>query len=441
MSKESVVAYLDEHEGGLIDFLKEMIRIESINPGKGVPGAKEEEIAKYLAGYLEKSGFDVDMFAIDPEGKRLNVCAVLPGSRKSGEGKNLIFSGHTDTVIVSEIEKWNVDPFGAEEKDGMIYGRGSNDMKGGIASAVFAAKAIKDSGVETDGDVILMLSAGEESCEGGDIGTKACIDRRYRAPLAVVCEPTSLELHNATCSTFAFELIVHGKAIHTCCRNQAIFPQSAYQGSGEEVGVDAVEKALPIIEFFYRLEKDWNHRYRGKSAGGTGGKGGHDKQGIGVFTINPSFIESGTYIGAVPGSIKVTYAVWHPPEVHNKDVIREIREKVSALAQSDDWLRANPPEVIGPIPQVWPGFVTDETIAPVRQFKRSYADVMPHPPIVTCFRATCDGTYLMDEGIPAILCGPGALNDGAHGYNEFVPRVEVLNAAKIYASFIHDWCC
>ena len=440
MAKEKVLAYLDQNEEGLMDFLKETIRINSVNPGKDIPAPKEEEIAKYLAGYLEKEGFKVDMFAVDPEGKRLNVCAVLPGSKKSKDSKNLILSAHTDTVIVSEIEKWTVDPFGAEEKDGKIYGRGSNDMKGGMAAAVFAAKAIKDCGVETDGDVILMFSAGEESCEGGEIGTKACVDRGYRAPLALVCEPTSLELHNSTCSTFAFELIVHGKAIHTCCRNQVMFPQSAYQGSGEEIGVDAVEKALPFIQLFYRLEKEWNFRYKGKSAVGTGGKGGHDNQGIGVFTINPSFIESGTYIGAVPGKVKVTYAVWHPPEVSNEDVIKEIRQKVSALAQTDDWLIANPPEVIGPVPQVWPGFVTDETIAPVVQFKKSYESAMSAPPIGSGFRATCDGTYLINEGIPAIICGPGDIGDGVHGYDEFVRREEVLKAAKIYASFIYDWC-
>ena len=440
MEKEKVVAYLNQHEEELMDFLKETIRINSVNPGKDLPGIKEEDIAKYLAEYLEKSGFKVDLFAVDPEGKRLNVCAVLPGSKKSGESKNLILSAHTDTVIVSEIEKWSENPFGGEEKDGKIYGRGAADMKGGLASAVFAAKAVKDCGIETDGDVILMFSAGEESCEGGEIGAKACVERGHRAPFAIVCEPTTLEIHNSTCSTFAFELIVHGKAIHTCCRNQVIFPQSAYQSSGEEIGVDAVEKALPLIQFFYRLEKEWNHRYRGKSAAGTGGKGGHDRQGIGVFTINPSFVESGTYIGAVPGSLKVTYAVWHPPEVSCHDVIKEIREKVAAYAQTDDWLRAHPPEVIGPVPQIWPGFVTDDTIAPVAQLKKSFEDVISQPPIVTGFRATCDGTYLMDEGIDTVICGPGEIGDGVHGYDEFVRRDEVLAAAKIYAKFICDWC-
>jgi len=312
-------------------------------------------------------------------------------------------------------------------------------MKGGLAAAVFAAKAIIDNKIETAGDVILMLSAGEESGEGGMIGVKACVDRGYTAPFAIVCEPSGLELHSASVSALCFDLIVYGKTIHVCNRNQVMFPQSSHQMSGEAIGVDAVEKALPLIHFFYRLEKEWNHRYNGKSAVGTGGIGGHDMQGVGVFCINPSFIKSGTMLGAVPGEVKITYAIWHPPEVSHDEMLSEIREKVALLAQTDAWLKENPPEIIGPL-FPWRGFVTDDTIAPAEQFKRSFKDVMSAPPVVTGMRCTCDATYLFERDIPVVVCGPGKLSDGAHGCDEFVSRDDVLNAAKIYASFIFDWC-
>ena len=118
----------------------------------------------------------MDKFAVDDEGKRPNICAVLHGNRK-GKSKDIILNAHVDTVMVSELEKWHVDPFGGEEKDGLIYGRGANDMKGGVAAAIWAAKAIKESGDELGGDIILMLTSGEESCEGGTIGTRACVKR------------------------------------------------------------------------------------------------------------------------------------------------------------------------------------------------------------------------------------------------------------------------
>jgi acetylornithine deacetylase len=284
-----------------------------------------------------------------------------------------------------------------------------------------------------------MLSCGEESAEGDTIGARACVKRGYRAPFAIVCEPTSVELHTSTASLMCFELIVPGKAIHTCCRNQVIFPQSCYQDSGSVVGVDAVEKALPFLEMFYRLEKEWNHRWR-RSAVGTGGRPMHDAQGIGAFNINPSFVEAGTYIAAVAGSMKVTYAVWYPPEIAADDILSEVRERVAALAQTDDWLRENPPVVNGPVSQLWPGFVTDENSRPVTILKSSYKDAVGRDPVISGFRAVCDGTFLADEGIPSVICGPGAINDGGHGYNEFVRRSEVIDAAKVYASFICDWC-
>ena len=272
MGKQNALSYLEQNQEELIGFLKKLIKINSTNPGN-----QEVEIQDYLSKILLEMGFSVDKFAVDDEGKRPNICAVLHGNRK-GKSKDIILNAHVDTVMVSELEKWHVDPFGGEEKDGLIYGRGANDMKGGVAAAIWAAKAIKESGDELGGDIILMLTSGEESCEGGTIGTRACVKRGYRAPFAIVCEPTSVEIHNSTASLLCFELIIEGKAIHTCCRNQVIFPQSAYQASGAQVGVDAVEKALPFMEFFYRLEKEWNHRWK-NSAVGTGGKPKHDTPG------------------------------------------------------------------------------------------------------------------------------------------------------------------
>lgn len=438
MIKQDILRYLDSNEDQIIDFLKKLIQINSVNGGPEDCGRKELDIQDFLEKTLKEEGFAVDRFTADKEGCRPNICAVLQGKRK-GTGKDLILNAHVDTVPVTESEKWNVDPFEAGESNGKIYGRGANDMKGGLAAAVWAAKAIKNCGGELDGDLILLLTCGEESAEGDTIGTRACVKRGYRAPFAIVCEPTSVEIHNSTASLTCFELIIEGKSIHTCCRNQVIFPQSKYQPSGAQVGVDAVEKALPFMEFFYRLEKEWNHRWKNSSVG-SGGKPGHDTQGIGAFNINPSFVEAGSYIAMVAGRMKLTYAVWHPPEVSAEDMLSEIRERVDALARTDDWLRENPPVVNGPVSQLWPGFVTDEESDAVSGLRNAYKDALGQEAVISGFRAVCDGTFLVDEGIPSVVLGPGAINDGGHGYNEFVRRQEVIDASKVYASFALDWC-
>ncbi len=438
MSMERIIAQIEAREDEIINLLGKMISIRSDNPGADIQGPKEAEISAFLKKYCEDLGLETEVIAEDNMGVRGNICAVLKGKNPS-KGKPVILNAHMDTVIVSEPEKWQTDPFTATEIDGKIYGRGANDMKGGLCAALSAVKAIKESGVELDSDVILQLVVGEESCEGGTLGTAACIRNGYVAPFAISCEPTSLEIHTSTASLVCFELIVKGKAVHTCCRNQVIFPQAAHQASGAEVGVDAVEKALPFIEFFYRLEKEWNNRWKNRGVG-TGGFPNHDKQGIGAFNINPSLIEGGTYIAAVCSNLKVTYCVWHPADINADVILDEIRERVHALAQTDDWLRENPPIVNGPVSQLWPGFITPDDCEPVVMLKKSFQQSLHREPVVSGFRAVCDGTYLVQGGIPTIILGPGAINDGGHGDNEFVARQEILDAAKIYAAFICDWC-
>ena len=435
MSRQNVFKYIDDHSQEIIDYLKNIVSIRSDNAGID-GGEKEANIQSFLEQSLTDMGLEVDKFCADRDNERPNICAVLKGT---GQGNDLILNGHVDTVMVNEPEKWDTDPFTAQEMNGKIYGRGACDMKGGVTAAIMAVKAVKECGIKTKGNVILQLVSGEESCEGGTIGTAACVDRGYSAPFAIVCEPTSNEMHISTASLLCFELIIQGKSVHICCRNQIMFPQNKCVKSGEEVGVDAVEKALPFIEFFYRLEKEWNHRWK-NSAVGTGGAPTHDRQGVGAFNINPSFIDAGAYIAAVPGSIKITYAVWHPSEINAEDILSEIRERVSALAQTDGWLIKNPPIVNGPVAQLWPGYSLDENMEPISAFKDSFRKAMGSECIVSGFRAVCDGTYLVEKEIPTIICGPGALDDGAHGDNEFVSAKEVLDSVKIYASFICDWC-
>jgi len=89
----------------------------------------------------------------------VNSLGVLKGT---GGGKSLLWNGHYDTVPVGNLNYWTVDPFGAEVKDGKIYGRGSGDMKGAISSAIIAAKALDNMGFELRGDLHFHAVADEE---------------------------------------------------------------------------------------------------------------------------------------------------------------------------------------------------------------------------------------------------------------------------------------
>jgi len=437
-TKEKVIKYIDEKKEEIIDFLCQFIGFKSINPG--IPGKGEElEAQNWVRDQFKKFGFDkVDYWAVDPEKRRPNVVGIV-----KSKGKSLIFNGHCDVVPVTEkeLKRWTVDPWRATTKKGFVYGRGASDVKGGLASMIWATKALIDSGISLKGDLYIESVVGEESQEGETIGTKATVDRGYRTPFAVVCEPTNCEIHVKSPGVFFFELIIPGKEVHTSARNQVIFPQRYGIPCGKEVGVDAIAKAVPFIELFQKLETQWNQRWRDKILGGGGYPDPIDQQGIGLFTINPSFIEGGTYLGSVPGYCKITYCVWYPSWLKDKDIWKELKEHVQALASTDDWLRENPPEFNAPVLQRWRPMKEVTIDHPgVKNLSAAYEKVSGKKAVITEFRAVADPTFLSEEGIPTVLFGPGSLGSGIHGPDEHVPIDQVIECTKTLAVMAMNWC-
>ncbi|MGM8212237.1 ArgE/DapE family deacylase [Virgibacillus sp. W0430] len=435
VDKQAVFDYIDNHKDQIIEYVQKMVSIPSINH---TMGGNEKNVQDWLANSLREFEFDkVDQFAVDEEEVRPNVVAVMRGS---GEGKSIIFNGHMDVVPIARPEVWHNDPFDPVIKDGKMFGRGTSDMKGPIGSVIWAMKALKECKVELKGDVLLQAVVGEESNQAEEVGTVPCLERGYTADFAVVCEPTNLELHTSSVGLFMFELIVEGKAVHTSARNQVIFPQPGGVPSGGEVGVDAFKKSLPIINYLYSLEEQWNHRWRDPVLG-TGGKPIQDSQGISLFTINPSLIEGGDYLGAVPSRVKYTYNVWFPDQLVSKEEVwEELRKGVEAISSTDDYLRENPPTLNIPVFQDWAGFKVPVEHPGVQTMIGSIEEASGEQAILSGFKAVCDATYLNKHGVPAVVFGPGSLSWSVHGDNEYITVDSIIEAAKVYASMMIDWC-
>jgi acetylornithine deacetylase len=249
-----------------------------------------------------------------------------------------------------------------------------------------------------------------------------------------------MELQIASSGIFIFEFIARGKAVHGQCRNQVIFPQPYGVACGPEVGVDALDKALPFIDMFRRMETEWNQRWRHPVVG-SGGHPFPDGQGVGVFCINPAFIEGGVYRASINPYVKVTYMVWHPPTVSRDEVIAEIRSNVLALSQTDGWLRENPPQINAPATrEPWDPFETAESDEGVKVLKNAFKELTNREVVISGLKAVCDCTWFSKEGIPSVLIGPGNTDCGVHGDNEYIIARDVIEAAKLYAAFIIDWC-
>jgi succinyl-diaminopimelate desuccinylase len=158
-------AKVDEHESDLIKLLQEMVKIDSVNVAEDVY-AERNEIFEFVEKTMKKSGFKTQLVkAPFPGGRKnqfyYNLIAALEGK---GPGKSLQFNGHLDTVAYNQ-ENWNPDtpPLGAVVKDGRMYGRGSGDMKGGIAAMIMAMRILKDSKIDLKGKLQLWCTPDEET--------------------------------------------------------------------------------------------------------------------------------------------------------------------------------------------------------------------------------------------------------------------------------------
>jgi len=430
---ERVLTYIDERQEDIVDFLSKLISFKSTNPGI-VGEGKEKDLQKWLCEKFKEFGFDrVDYFSADPEEKRPNLIGVIQGKN---EEKSLILNGHCDVVTVAEdeLKKWKTDPWVATVKDGKIYGRGASDMKGGLTAMIWAAKAIIDTGTNLKGNLFVESVVGEESGEGATIGAKATVERGYKAPFAVIGEPTNCEIKIRTPGIFFFELLIPGKETHICNRNQVVFPQKYGVNSGSKIGIDAITKSIPFIQLFQRIELEWNQRWQDELLS--------DEEGVGSFTIGPCYIQGGSYGAAVvPGSCKIVYNVRYPCWMKDEELWEELKRDVYSLASTDDWLRENPPQFKVPVIRRWQPMIETSVDHPgAKTLARAVKKITGKEARFSSFKGLTDATFLTRSGIPTVLFGPGGHGCGIHGPNEFVHIDQLILCTKIYAKMIIDWC-
>ncbi len=144
----------------VVAWTQELVRIPSVyRPQKG---EAEEPAARWVAARFKEIGLETTWEEVEPG--RPNVIGIYRGV---DEGKTLMFEGHTDVVTEGDVSQWTHDPFGAEIVDGRIYGRGANDMKGGLVAAICATKAIVESGIRLKGNILIGALVDEEGLMKG----------------------------------------------------------------------------------------------------------------------------------------------------------------------------------------------------------------------------------------------------------------------------------
>ncbi len=369
----------------LISLVQDLVKIPSVNP----PG-KEEGVAAYLHHLLSEWGFQTRL--VDkPFPTRPQVLAILPGS---GGRPPLFLNGHMDVVPAGDPKYWNFPPFSGTVRDGRIYGRGSCDMKGGIAVAIETARVLQLSGKRLKGDLVLAFAVGEET---GEPGTKILLkESGYTNGFGIVLEPTGFKLGVAEKGLAWFRITLTGKPAHC---------------SVSEQGINPIDKFLNLGNAL----KDYDAIIRKRI---------HPLCGAAKCTM--SILNAGTKENVIPESLTLILDRRMNPDETIEAVKQEIEHILKRLAATDPEFSATLE-----ITRLYEAAEISPEHPYVNLLAREIETVTGHKTEIWGTPYSTDvRNFINDAGIPAVTFGPGDIAN-AHAFNESIEIDDLVKGATI----------
>ena len=375
----------------LTQILTDLVRIESVNPQLVPGGSGELEIARYVVELLRRAGLEARLEELG--GNRANAVGILRGR---GGGPSLMLNGHLDTVGVAGM----AEPFSARVEGGRLYGRGAQDMKGGLAAALVAVERLARNG-PLRGDVILAAVADEEYKSAG---TRALLDAGLRPDAAVVMEPTDLEIVTAHKGFAWADVETQGRASH---------------GSRPEEGLDAILFMGRVLTEVERLEAELVARPA------------HAKLGHG--SVHASLISGGQELSSYPAACRLSLERRLLPGEDSDTLARELRGMISRLSAQDPMFRAS--MTLG---YSAPAYETSKESCVARTLAGCARRVMGREVAFGAQSFWTDAALLSAAGIPAVLFGPGGA--GLHSAVEYVTLADVAQCAEALGECAREFC-
>lgn len=371
----------------VIALTKTLVQIDSSNPDFGsTPGPGETAIAEYIAAWLQHRG--IEHHWIEPTPGRPSVVGVVRGT---GGGKSLMFNGHTDTVTNLGYDG---DALSADIVDGNMYGRGTADMKSGLAASMLALASAKSKALR--GDVILAAVADEES---ESVGTEQVLAEGWRADAAIVAEPTEMALINTHKGFALYEVDIHGVASH---------------GSRADLGVDAICKAGYFLVELDRHAKELQNRF------------GDDVPETGAPSIHAGVIKGGEEIASYPALC----TVFVERRTIGGETAETARLELQAILEK---LAATVPDFKFTLRSTFSRapFSTPRDHDFVQLVAKHAFKAMGEEPTIRGERYWTDMALMDEAGIPGLIWGPKGY--GLHAKTEWV---EVESVRQLAAAFI-----
>ncbi|MCD6529660.1 M20 family metallopeptidase [Candidatus Bathyarchaeota archaeon] len=387
--KEKALSRIDDDE--VVKLLQDAVRIPS---HKDLPD-QEKEMAEFFASWFDKRGIEVELQKV--EGPRQNVIARIRGE---GDGATLMYNSHLDTKPPYNM---TIEPYNPVIKDGKLYGRGSVDAKAQLAAFASALLAVKRAGIPLRGDLIFAGVVGEE---WDSKGTIHIAENGPKADMAVVGEPTKLDICIAHKGIVRATITTIGKAAHS---------------SVPHLGINAISKMGKVIR---AIEEELPKKLRGKR---------HPL--LGESTYSLGVINGGVQPSIVPDRCSLTVDLRVLPGIWKDDVKMYFKEILGKIEKEDPEFKAELS-----ISSRQPPLDTSEDHPIVQALKNSVSEVTGRAPKVAGAPFDTDASILANAGIPSVVCGAGDVGY-AHAAVELVPIEEVIAAAKIFTLTAVEICC
>jgi acetylornithine deacetylase len=404
----AVLEHVDRRE--LIDLAGALIRIPSFK-------TEETPVALFLADFFRARGYDVALQEIEPG--RLQTIATLRGR---GGGASLMLNGHTD--INALTRRWRRDPWTPTLEGDRLYGHGVQNMKGGLASIVMAAEAVRRSGLPHAGDLVVACVAGET--QGGE-GTHHLMQSGLRTDAAVVAEPFGAD-----------NLVtVHAGIVHMAIHTYGVTGHiGRLEGTVNAIhAMTAVVEALRRVRFRHTPRPDLPAFPRLNVGGILGGRG-HD-----YVLVEPPY---------VPDLCTIIVDVHFVPGQTVEGIVADIRGALDTIGAGDPPLRY---EIEIPPPAHFKGrrrLVMDPFDMPidapiVQAVARSYRTVTGEEPkaigtVLPHSYSADDTCHLWKAGIPCLLYGPATIRGNADEDDACVLVSEMDRVARVLAVTALDVC-
>jgi len=370
-----------------VELLADLVRIPSVNPP-----ADTRRCAEFILHKFKDEQIDAEL--IKGNDRQTNVVAGLRGQNP---GKTLLLNGHIDVVVPGE--NWTVDPFGGEIRDGKIYGRGTCDMKSGIAAMMAAMIGLKRSGASFNGEILFQGVADEET--GSQWGTVHLLKNNIgrQADFAIVSEPTSLNIATGNRGLRWIDVAVKGKACHA---------------GRPHLGTNAIRYAAQLIQAIDAMKFEAHHDFFEVPS-----------PSISVTTIN-----GGAKVNIIPQRCDLAIDRRMMPGETSDSVMAELKQVVDSLLQDEKQIRIE----INIRPQFWNPYLISENEPVVQATRAAVEEIVGAKPEILGKAGCTDASHIFHmAAIPTVIFGPG--NEKlAHQPDECVEIKQYVAAVPIFLS-------